>query len=123
MTSTEGKVVVDVTLSTRYSEELGKWIVRMKNFGITAYGRDEDEATTIAMDMFSEEIQVHRNLGNLERWLNTLPVKWYWEKNYTKQAGREYKDVSVSEHRSPVVKSKPRRMANTTPVGDLALAA
>lgn len=105
MAEQEAKVVVDVNLSNDYYEELERWVARIKGLGITAYRRTEDEAAAIATDMFAEEIQVHRELGNLELWLNKMGVEWCWEGDFVEQGDREYMDVSISSHRLPLLAS------------------
>lgn len=99
----EGKVVVDVTLNSEYFDDLGKWVARMKGMGITASRREEDEAVEAATFLFSEEIQLHRELGNLELWLNRFNVNWNWHDKYVERDDREYRDVSIPRHRLPLL--------------------
>ena len=99
----EGIVVVDVTLSSEFFDDLGKWVARMKGMGITASRREEDEAVEAATSLFAEEIQLHRELGNLELWLNRFDVNWDWHDKYVERDDREYRDVSIPRHRLPLL--------------------
>ena len=122
MGESEGKVVVFITLSNDYYEDLEKWVARMKGLGITACRQTEDEAATIAFEMLAEEIQVHRRLGNLELWLKKIGASWDWDADYVAEEGRTYRDLSGLSRPVPLL-AKSHQVRDCTLTGDLALAA
>ena len=130
----EGKVVVDVTLTSEYFDELGKWVARMNGMGITTSRQEEEEAREAATSLFAEEIQLHRELGNLEQWLDRFDVNWDWLNKYVEQDGRVFRDVSIPEHCLPLLSEpegsqtdhNPRReeqLVSNSPQREFALAA
>ena len=106
--STEGKVVVEVTVSTIYVEETEAWSARMRKLGITAYEQTKDEAVQVAKEMFAERIQVHRGIGNLEAWLNSTAADWSWRDQYA--GDLEVEDVSIRNPNPPVSPPAPREV-------------
>ena len=111
----EGKVVVDVTLTSEYSEDLGRWVGRVNGMGITASRREEDEAVRAATSLFAEEIQLHRELGNLALWLDRFDVNWDWDHRYVRRDDREYRDVSIPRHCLPLLSEPEGSQADQSP--------
>ena len=99
----EGKVVVYVALSSEYVDDAGKWVARMNGMGIIASRGEADAAVQAATALFAEEVQVHRELGNLELWLNRFDVDWDWYDRYEERGDREYRDVSIPKGRLPLL--------------------
>ena len=114
--TTERQVVVEVTVSTIYVEEIEAWTARIRKLGITAYKQTEDEAVQVAKDMFAERVQVHREIGNLEVWLNRLDVDWSWRDQYG--GDLEVKDVSISNPNPPVSPPPLRELSTSVPLDD-----
>ena len=95
----EDKIVAIVNIHTEYVEEIDRWTGRIRVLGITSYRTTKTEAVQIAKEMFSERIQVHRELGNLESWLNTFDLEWSWESEYT--GALPVEDVSMTGNSPP----------------------
>ena len=114
--STEGKVVVEATVSTVYVEEVEAWTARIRKLGITAYKQTKDEAVQVAKEMFAERIQVHREIGNLEAWLSRFDVDWSWRDQYA--GDLEVEDVSIKNPNRPVSPPPPREVPTNAPLDD-----
>ena len=91
--NTEGKVVFNVIISTAYVEEVEMWVARIKELGITSYGRAKADATETAKEMLAERVFAHRQRGNLRDWLSRFSVDWTWENDYS--GSLEVEDVSI----------------------------
>ena len=121
--TTERQVVVEVTVSTIYVEEIEAWTARIRKLGITAYKQTKDEAVQVAKDMFAERVQVHREIGNLEVWLNRFDVDWSWRDQYA--GALEVEDVSIKNPSPPASPPSPREAPVNAPLdnGQFAMAA
>ncbi len=108
MADQESTVIVNVTVSSSYTED--RWVARIKPLGISAYGRTKEAAEQVAEAMFAESIQVHRELGNLEEWLNQRDVVWDWKNDFEVEGDREFKDVSIPSERLPLLDSSESRL-------------
>ena len=61
----------------------GVYTARLRELGLTAYGRTEQEAKVAVNKLFNEFVEEHQTRGNLETLLNRLPINWYWEDDYS----------------------------------------
>ena len=87
----EPRIVVNVTISRAYVEEVEAWVARITELGITAYGQDREAATDIAKEMLAERVAVHRRHGNLREWLGRFSIEWDWAGDYS----GPYEEVST----------------------------
>ena len=78
----ERKVVVVEKANVLRHVERDLFAARFTSLGLTAYGRDEEDAIFQLKRLFNRFITEHRKLGSLERRLNELGVEWYWADKY-----------------------------------------
>jgi len=62
--------------------ETGTNSARVRLMGVTAYGDTQDEAYHKVKRMVASVVRAHRSCGDLEKWLDTIQVKWWRESDY-----------------------------------------
>ncbi len=83
----EREVVVTTVLSFEPRHDGKIRAARLKDIGLTAYGKSDAEAEDKVKRQFARLVSEYRQLGLLEQRLNEVGVTWCWR--------NEYKDASL----------------------------
>ncbi len=77
---TEPRVIVYVKVQTLAHTSEGLLVaVRSRHLGLTAYGKDESEATKAFEELFNKYIGTLRRKGQLSKVLGKSGLEWKWE--------------------------------------------
>ena len=86
------KVVVTFKPEMLRHEGKGFSAARIRELGLTTYGKTTDEALDTLEKLFHRFVARHREQGTLEKVLSLSNAKWCWEDEYTSDL--PYKDVT-----------------------------
>ena len=75
-------VVVTAPLTVYVESDREVTAARFRVLGLTAYGKDREEAVSTLKRMFNKMIHAYRDRGQLEMQLTALGVEWCRAKDY-----------------------------------------
>lgn len=119
------KVVVLVSIKTSTRTDGKMFAAHLPELGLTAYGRTEEDAKCAVRALFASFIDQYRSLGLLEKRLNQIGAKWYWEDEYPNDGIPIEYVTDANAVASTVAPSRPATHPNVAYVStsDLRLAA
>ena len=77
--STRKMLVIEVEASIAYHAEKDLVAARVKELGLTAYGRTEDDAVSKLAGLLDKFIEAHNRSGRLPARLDKAGVPWKWK--------------------------------------------
>ena len=89
------RVVVMIRPDVLVNKDTGRFAARYTVFGLTAYGKNNDEAVSKVRRMLEAALYEHRRSGNLEDWLNSSGVEWFWEDEYKGSSWRKVSEPDL----------------------------
>jgi hypothetical protein len=86
------KVVVKFTPMVLEHRSKRLFVARVKEIGLSAYGKTREDALTNLRDLFLRFVTDHRKAGTLSSVLEKSGLKWSWFKDHPK--GEAYEDLT-----------------------------
>lgn len=79
---TSERVVVVAPLECKNTTDNTMFVTRIRELGLTAYGKTHEEAKQSLRKMFATFVELYRKTENLEERLNRSGLTWYYESEY-----------------------------------------
>lgn len=105
-----GRIVIETSISWEAWDNWDYMAARIRELGLTAYGRTKDEARTAVKHLFHEFITMHRELGDLDVHLKEIGIVGHSETEYQQRSGLHYEITQPfppSKHLRAGMRAKP----------------